>query len=156
MMTSSNGNIFRVTGHLCGEFTGPRWTPCTKASDAELWWFLQVDLRLNKRLSKPSWGWWFETLSRPLWRHCNVSGWLPTIYNGWKHNVSEICAEFDRLCSVANIEYLCETISAWLTYGFMTFSYICESCVILIMVNEPTVAAQMKISIVDSNWDIDA
>ena len=23
IMTSSNGNIFRVTGHLCGEFTGP-------------------------------------------------------------------------------------------------------------------------------------
>ena len=23
-MTSSNGDIFRVTGHLCGEFTGPR------------------------------------------------------------------------------------------------------------------------------------
>ena len=23
MMTSLNGNIFRVTGHLCGEFTGP-------------------------------------------------------------------------------------------------------------------------------------
>ena len=23
MTTSSNGNIFRVTGHLCGEFTGP-------------------------------------------------------------------------------------------------------------------------------------
>ena len=37
MMTSSNGNIFRVTGHLCGEFTGPRWIPRTKASDAELW-----------------------------------------------------------------------------------------------------------------------
>ena len=30
------------------------------------------DLRLNKRLSKQSWGWWFETPSRPLWRHCNV------------------------------------------------------------------------------------
>ena len=27
MMTSSNGNIFRVTGHLGGEFTGPRWIP---------------------------------------------------------------------------------------------------------------------------------
>ena len=40
MMTSSNGNIFRVTGHLCGEFTGPRWFPRTKASDAELWCFL--------------------------------------------------------------------------------------------------------------------
>ena len=30
------------------------------------------DLRLNKRLSKPSWGWWFETPSRPLWRYCNI------------------------------------------------------------------------------------
>ena len=39
MMTSSNGNIFRVTGHLCGKFTGHRWIPLTKASDAELWCF---------------------------------------------------------------------------------------------------------------------
>ena len=39
MMTSSNGNIFRVTGHLCGEFTGHWWIPRTKASDAELWCF---------------------------------------------------------------------------------------------------------------------
>ena len=36
MMTSSNGNIFLVTGHLCGEFTGHRWIPRTKASDASL------------------------------------------------------------------------------------------------------------------------
>ena len=40
MMTSSNGNIFRVTGLLCGEFTGHRWIPRTKASDVELWCFL--------------------------------------------------------------------------------------------------------------------
>ena len=40
MMMSSNGNIFCVTGHLCGEFTSPRWIPRTKASDAELWCFL--------------------------------------------------------------------------------------------------------------------
>ena len=39
-MTSSNGNIFRVTGPLCGEFTGHRWIPLTKASDAELWCFV--------------------------------------------------------------------------------------------------------------------
>ena len=45
MMTSSNGNIFRVTGHLCGEFTGYRWIPRTKASDAGLWCFLCV--RIN-------------------------------------------------------------------------------------------------------------
>ena len=31
------------------------------------------DLRMNKRLSKHSWGWWLETLSHPLWRHRNVT-----------------------------------------------------------------------------------
>ena len=36
-MTSSNGNIFRVTGHLCVEFSGHRWIPLPKASDTELW-----------------------------------------------------------------------------------------------------------------------
>ena len=40
VMTSSNENILRVTGLLCGEFTGDRWIPLTKASDAELWCFL--------------------------------------------------------------------------------------------------------------------
>ena len=53
------------------EFVGPRWIPHTKASDAELWCFF--DLRLNKRLSKQSWGWWFKTPSRPLWCHRNES-----------------------------------------------------------------------------------
>ena len=69
MMTSSNGNMFRVTGHLCGEFTGPgellAQRPMTRSFD------VSFDLRLNKRLSKQSWGWWFETQSRPLWRQCN-------------------------------------------------------------------------------------
>ena len=41
-MTSSNGNIFRVTGPLCGEFTGHRWIPLTKASDAEHWCFFDL------------------------------------------------------------------------------------------------------------------
>ena len=77
MMTSSNGNIFRITGHLCGEFTDPRWIPHTKASDAELCFF---DLRPNKRLSKQLWGWWFETQSRPLWCHRNALG---NISGGW-------------------------------------------------------------------------
>ena len=72
MMTSSNANIFRVTGHLCGEFTDPQWIPHTKASDAELWCFL-FDLRPNKLSNKQSWGWWSQTPSRPLWRHRNVA-----------------------------------------------------------------------------------
>ena len=69
MMTASNGNIFRVTGPLCGEFTGPgefpTQRPVTRSFD------VFFDLRLNKRLSKHSWGWWFETLSWSLWRHHN-------------------------------------------------------------------------------------
>ena len=55
MMPSSNGNIFRVSGPLCGEFTGYRWIPPTNASDVEF--DASFDLRLNKRLSKQSWGW---------------------------------------------------------------------------------------------------
>ena len=47
-----------------GEFPAQR--PVTRSFNAFF------DLRLNKRLSKQSWGWWFETLSHPLWRHRNA------------------------------------------------------------------------------------
>ena len=56
IMTLSNGNIFRVTGHLYGEF------------------MVYFDLRPNKRLNKQSWGWWFETPLHSWWRHRNVQG----------------------------------------------------------------------------------
>ena len=46
-----------------GEFPAQR--PVTRSFD------VFFDLRLNKRLSKQSLGWWFETLSRSFWRHCN-------------------------------------------------------------------------------------
>ena len=51
-----------------GEF--PAQKPVTWSFD------VFFDLRLNKRLSKQSWGWWFETLSCPLWRHCNERDFL--------------------------------------------------------------------------------
>ena len=47
-----------------GEF--PTQRPVTRSFD------VFFDLHPNKRLSKQWWGWWFETLSRPLWRHRNV------------------------------------------------------------------------------------
>ena len=47
MMMSSSGNIFRVTCHLCGEITGHRWIPRTKASDAELWSFSLICAWIN-------------------------------------------------------------------------------------------------------------
>ena len=46
-----------------GEF--PTQRPVTRSFD------VYFDLRPNKRFSKQSWGWWFETLSSPLWRHRN-------------------------------------------------------------------------------------
>ena len=36
---------------------------------------------LKKRLSKQSWGWWFETPSRSLWRHFNVHAWCYCRHN---------------------------------------------------------------------------
>ena len=49
---------------VTGEF--PIQRPVTRSFD------IFFDLRLNKRLSKQSWGWWFDTPSCSLWRHCNV------------------------------------------------------------------------------------
>ena len=62
---------------VTGEF--PPQKPVTRSFD------VYFDLRLNKRLSKQSWGWWFETQSRPLWRHCN----------GLCH-IFELCKKFSR------------------------------------------------------------
>ena len=48
---------------VTGEF--PTQRPVTRFFD------VYFDLRPKERLSKQSWGWWFETLSSPLWRHRN-------------------------------------------------------------------------------------
>ena len=76
-MTSSNGNIFRVTDPLCGEFTAPgefsAQRPVTRIFD------VFIDLCLNKRLSKQPWGWWFETPAWSLWRHRNACLWLECV-----------------------------------------------------------------------------
>ena len=70
MKTSSNGNIFRVTGPLCVEFIGHRWIPLTKPVTSKFDVFF--DLRLNKRLCKQWRRRWFETPSRSLWHHCDA------------------------------------------------------------------------------------
>ena len=52
-----------------GDFPAQR--PVTRSFD------VFFDLCLNKRLGKQSWGWWFETLSHPLWRPRNdTRPWL--------------------------------------------------------------------------------
>ena len=69
MMTSSNGNIFRVTGPLCGEFTG---YPVTGYPHKGQWHGALMFPLICAWMSKQSWGWWFEMPSRSLWRQCNA------------------------------------------------------------------------------------
>ena len=77
-MTSSNGNIFRVTGPLCGEFTGPGEFPAQRQVTRSFDVFF--DLCQDKHLSKQCWGWWFETPSCPLsWCHCIETGLLSAL-----------------------------------------------------------------------------
>ena len=61
-----------------GEF--PTQRPVTRSFD------VYFDLRLNKRLSKHSWGWWFETLSCSLWRHRNDISKRYHLHLQWKHS----------------------------------------------------------------------
>ena len=69
-MTSSNGNIsallalYAANAPVTGGFPSQR--PVMQSCDVFFY------LCLNKRLSKQTWGWWFETQWRLLWYHCNI------------------------------------------------------------------------------------
>ena len=67
---------------VAGEFPAQR--PVTRSFD------VFFHLRLNKRLSKQSKGWWFETLSRPLWRHRNGSIRMnfTSVLLSWSHQAT--------------------------------------------------------------------
>ena len=60
-----------------GEFTAQR--PVTRGFD------VFFELRPNKRLSKQSWGWCFETLSHSLWRHRNE-----ILVTCWRHDMETV------------------------------------------------------------------
>ena len=87
-----------------GEF--PIQRPVTRSFNVFL------DQRLNKRLSKQWWGWWFKTLSRPLWRHRNEKhqpNWVQTSPL-WQHGCCPHCKAFS-LCHHASVNglLLCNT-----------------------------------------------
>ena len=120
MMTSSNGNIFPVTGNLCGEFTGLRagaHRPVMRRFE------VFFDLRLNIRLSKQPWGWWFETLSCPLWRQCNALHWR------WRHTnvmVSQITSK-STVCSTKHSKIMCLFDGTFCTSVHITYLCTCRS-----------------------------
>ena len=73
---------------VSGEFPAQR--PVTRSFD------VCFDLHLIKRLGKHSQGWWFETLSRPLWRHCNKTKAIT-----WASVDPDLC---DHMASLGNNE----------------------------------------------------
>ena len=107
-MTSSNGNIFCVTAPLCREFTGHRWIPSTKASDAELWCHLWSALWMN--------GWVNNREAGDLRRqrtHYDVI--VMTIYGMQitffkQHNIQYNCKVCQKLYLVN--EYFCHLLSS--------------------------------------------
>ena len=74
---------------VSGDF--PTQRPVTRSFD------IFFDLRLIKRLSKHSRCWWFETLSRPLWRHCN--GKLLTLTCICAHCIAKRCLVKGTQCN---------------------------------------------------------
>ena len=86
ILTICTGNSLVI-----GEFPAQR--PVTRSFD------VFFDLRPNKRLSKQSWGWWFETPSCPLCRHCNG-----TQSQAWK-----------LMALLLGIKYISKWILAWIS-----------------------------------------
>ena len=93
-----------------GEF--PTQRPVTRGFD------VYFDLRPNKRLSKQLWGWWFETQSRPLWRHRN------DICRKHKHYILPIY--YYAICrlvpAITNSNYIHYNVWDDITYPFPNFN----------------------------------
>ena len=129
MKTSSNGETFSALLAICagnspvtGEFPAQR--PVTRSFD------VFFDLRLNERLSKQLWGWWFETPSRPLWRHSNdlyrqqvfwfinhlSRNALPGSSHYWRHNGKIVSTLQWRHMNVMVSQIICNFIVCSLTF----------------------------------------
>ena len=117
-----------------GEFPSQR--PVTRSFD------VFFDMHLNKRLSKQSWGWWFETLSSPLWCHSNeaitlrisrfTSGtggcrygnlWCQQWQQNWHHDdppvsVWALTQEPEKRHSVCEIRKTILSVHCHMEYGF--------------------------------------
>ena len=76
-MTSSNGNIFRVTGLCAGN------SPATGEFLAQRPVMQSFDVFFYLRLNKQPWGWWFETPLWSLWRHRNDTNTFRTMGPLW-------------------------------------------------------------------------
>ena len=95
---------------VTGEF--PTQRPVTRSFD------VFFDLRPNERLSKQSWGWWYETLSSPLWRHRNA------VWNNNRHKARQptLCRLFLMLYHYNDV--IMSTIGSQLTSLAIVYSIV--------------------------------
>ena len=110
MMTSSNGNIIRVTGPLWGELsvTGrfPFQRPVTQNFDAFF------DLCLNKRVSKQSIRRWFEAPSGSLWRHCDGTS-LTVSWHWFRYQFGAVRQQTITWASIDSVRFRCHMASQY-------------------------------------------
>ena len=94
---------------VIGEFLAQR--PVTQSFD------VFFDMRLNERLSKQSWGWWFETPSCPLW--CHNNGDSPGGQNppSWKTRPDLSCT----VSTMAAHDLVMNGARAWTTMALTQF-----------------------------------
>ena len=125
MMTSSNGNIFRVTDPLCGDVTGefPSQRPLTWTFDVFFY------LCLNKRLSKHPIRRWFDTSWRSSWRHSNDSMYLEscmaTVIDTFWPVVKRFADGFS-VVTASFIKAVGESIKEWLFILSMACGILCH------------------------------
>ena len=136
-MTSSNGNIFRVTVHLWGESTSHRWIPPVKRS-----FDVFFDPRLIKLLSKQSRHGYFDTPSRSSWCHCdgNVRCQSRSDLNVWTYGTqpsTDIHTSGKNIVTLYYVSFLMKTARtqenhSWLLYPSTTSGHIflrsCRLC----------------------------
>ena len=98
--------IFRVTGHLCGEFTGPRWIPTqgpvTRSFD------VLFDLRRNKRVNNREAG---ENKLTVLFVFLTLFFLNYSFHNGYRWSSSQVLTQ-SQFLSVSDI-YLFDKCFEW-------------------------------------------
>ena len=99
MMTSSNGNIFRVTSPLCGEFTGHEGQGRGALMFSLICTWTKGWVKQSKRR-------WFDTPSRSLWRYCNSMNdykiCIPHNIGSWPRYILRRFCHFDDTVHICN------------------------------------------------------
>ena len=133
VMTSLNGNKIP---HYWPFVRGIHWSPVNsphKGQWHETLMFSLISAWINT--SKQSWGWWFETSSHSLWRHCNVKWWNQGIMGHYgiseqvafnslapgKYNCKLKCVIFNLISNTDIFSISCEIVLRWMPQDFADY-----------------------------------